>query len=207
MPTLDELYLAYRQAKVTLFFDRRGVGLLELAKFESQLEHHLRELQSTLTSNGGWFDGLPIGEVWIVPKRLRFSVPSDQSVTRIGANPPQHSNPDLEIQLRLFPSPQSAIVEVLFLWRYGPYLETLLSPNSLGNRLNLRSGRSVRTSRWLFHYWKPRYEEFKTAPIDRAATELKAHGTATVLTADLANFYDTIDPSFLLVCRPANKCR
>ena len=198
MPTLDELYLAYRQAKVTLFFDRRGVGLLELAKFENNLAQHLRDLQSTLATNGGWFDGLPTGEVWLVPKRLRFSAPSDQSVTRIGASPPRSSNPDLEIQLRLSPSPQSAIVEVLFLWRYGPYLESLLSPNSIGNRLNLRNGSLVRTSRWLFHYWRPRYEEFKTSPITRAAGELKEHSKVTVLTADLANFYDTIDPSFLL---------
>lgn len=198
MPTLDELYLAYRQAKVTLFFDRRGVGLLDLAKYESQLEQHLRNLQSILATNGGWFDDLPTGEVWIVPKRLRFPVPSDESVTRIGSIPPPGSNPDLEIQLRLSPSPQAAIVEVLFLWRYGPYLESLLSPNSIGNRLDLRKGNIIRTSRWLFHYWKARYEEFKTAPIAKAAAELKETGNVTVLTADLANFYDTIDPSFLL---------
>lgn len=31
LPTIADLYLAFRQAKTALYFERRGVGLLELA--------------------------------------------------------------------------------------------------------------------------------------------------------------------------------
>jgi hypothetical protein len=33
-PTISDLYLAFRQAKTALYFERRGVGLLEIAKYE-----------------------------------------------------------------------------------------------------------------------------------------------------------------------------
>ena len=198
MPTRDDLFLAYRQAKITLYFDRRGVGLLDLARFEERLEDNLDDLARTLESNGGWFDGLPIGEVWIVPKRIRARHAVDTTVTRIGAKLVDAPPPDLDVQIRLSPSPQVAIIEVLFLWRFGPQLDSLLSPNAIGNRLDLREGTLVPTRRWLFKYWQEQYQEFKTAPITSAASELRENGSVLVLSADLASFYDTVDPSFLL---------
>lgn len=44
-PTIADLYLAFRQAKTALYFEKRGVGLLELAKYEQKLPQPLRLLQ------------------------------------------------------------------------------------------------------------------------------------------------------------------
>ena len=198
MPTTDDLYLAYRQAKIALFFDRTSPGLIHLAKFEDQLQNNLSNLSSILETNGGWFDDLPIGTAWIVPKRLQATSPADPAVSRIGASPKNPQLPNLDIQLRLSPSPECAVVEVLFLWRFGPYLESLLSTNSIGNRLAIRSPPVLRTRRHLFAFWQAQYEQFKTIPINVAARELRQGHSTVVLSADLASFYDTIDPSFLL---------
>ena len=198
MPTRDELYLAYRQAKITLFFDRRGVGLIDLARFESELDTNLDQLASVLSKNGGWFEDLPVGEVWVVPKRLVPISQGDSAVTHIGSGPVESSSRDLEVQVRLSPSPQVAIVEVLFLWEFGPFLESILSSNAVGYRLDIRENTLVRTRRWLFEYWQRRYEEFRTAPITAAEKELRDNGSVLVLSADLASFYDTVDPSFLI---------
>ena len=198
MPTRDELYLAYRQAKITLFFDRRGVGLIDLAKFESELEKNLDELGFVHSENGGWFDALPVGEVWVVPKRLGSIAQEDIAITRIGSGPVDSYSRDLEVQVRLSPSPQVAIVEVLFLWQFGPFLESILSSNAVGYRLDIRENTLIRTRRWLFEYWQRRYEEFRTAPITAAEKELTDNGSVLVLSADLASFYDTVDPSFLI---------
>ena len=200
MPTRDELYLAYRHAKATIFFERRGVGLLDLARFERDLPSRLDALATTLSENDGWFDGLPSGHLWITPKRLRSPDPdlfcSDATnVTRIG---PVRTSADLDVQVRYIPSPECAIVEVLFLWRFGPVLQSLLSLNAIGYRLDLRHDRLIPTRRWLFEYWPRRYEEFRRAPIDAALRELTKNGAVLVLSADLADFYDTIDPAFLL---------
>lgn len=200
MPTPDELFLAYRQAKTTLFFERRGVGLLDLARFERHLPNRLDALATALSPNNTWFDNLPPGNLWITPKKLRsphpdLFRPDAPNVTRIG---PLRPSADLDVQVRYIPSPECAIVEVLFLWEFGPALESLLSRNAIGYRLDLRHNRLIPTRRWLFEYWPRRYEEFRTAPIDAALRAIRKNGAALVLSADLADFYDTIDPSFLI---------
>lgn len=201
MPILSsDLYLAYRQAKAALYFERRGVGLVELATFESALAENFARLRAKLEENGGWFAELPLGEVWIVPKKLHAKDMDDDRVIRIGRSRDPTSVPrGLDTQLRLSPSPEFAIVEVLFLWRFGPLLESFLSRTVLGYRLDLRRGCVVPTRRWLFEYWPKRYNEFRTVPLQAARRELDSpDGSVVVLSADLAGFYDSIDPSFLL---------
>ena len=83
-PTIAELYLAFRQAKSALFFEKRGVGLIELATYEQSLPENLRALQVKL-AKGKWFDRLQVGEVWIVPKRFHASPDNRDGVIRIGA--------------------------------------------------------------------------------------------------------------------------
>ena len=197
MPTRDELFLAYRQAKTALFFERRGVGLMDLARFEYKLNEHLDTLEALLLKNGGWFDGLRPGELWIVPKKFRSKKEEKEknTVVRIGGKREQS---DLDVQIRCIPSPECAIVEVLFLWQFGLVLQSILSKNAIGYRLDVRGNRLSPTRRWLFEYWPKRYDEFRTVPVDAAMRELEKNGSVLLLSADLANFYDTIDPSFLL---------
>lgn len=184
MPSRAELFLAYRQAKSTLFFEHRGVGLLDLAKFESDLNNRLSMLANRLSENGGWFDDLPQGHVWIVPKRMRPGR-NETGVARIGVDDPQLGCPDLDVQVRYSPSVESAIVETLFLWRFGPGLEATLSTSVLGHRLDVRKGRLNPTRRWLFEYWPARYQQFRDAPIKKAKAELEADRNVLVLSVDL----------------------
>ena len=174
--------------------------MLDLARFERDLPQRLDALDRTLSTNGGWFDDLPDGPLWVVPKRLRSSDDDrhNESVVHIGGAPQHAPIPDMDVQLRLTPSPEFAIVEVLFLWKFGPALESILSRNAIGRRLDLRAGGLSRTRRWLFEYWPRRYEEFRTVPIDAAIRELDRGHSVLLLSADLTSFYDTIDPSFLL---------
>lgn len=84
-PTIAELYLAFRQAKAALYFEKRGVGLIELAAYEQNLPENLKALQAKL-AKGRWFDRLQIGEVWIVPKEGLNNSPDvgDNSASRQG---------------------------------------------------------------------------------------------------------------------------
>ena len=200
-PSIRDIFLAYRQAKLALYFERRGVGLLTLATFERALADNLTALHATLSKNGGWFDGLPLGKVWVVPKKFRIEPqPNPTSkVTRIGIRPSGHVDKTVDVQVRYSPSPAVAIVEVLYLWQFGPPIEGLLSDDSLGYRLDLRNGALSRTRRWLFQYWPKKYQAFRTAPLAAARVELRSMDNSVVIvSADLASFYDTVDPSFLL---------
>ena len=52
-PTIADLYLAFRQAKTALYFERRGVGLQILAEYEQKLPANLKSLKTKVT-NGKW---------------------------------------------------------------------------------------------------------------------------------------------------------
>ena len=197
--SLADLYLAYRQAKGALYFEHRGIGLLDLAYYESDLDSNLRKLQACLAENGGWFTGLPLGEVWVAPKRLRCAPRSNKEIVRIGGRSAAKGSVTLDVQLRLTPTIEFAIVEVLYLWEFGPALESVLSTSVVGYRLDSRKGELLKSRRWLFEYWPKRYQEFRTTPIEAAIRALRHHKEPVeILSADLASFYDTIDAGFLV---------
>lgn len=195
-PSVSDLYLAYRQAKITLFFEKRGVGLLELAKYEESLRDNIVRLHRSFRSSA-WFQ-CPIGTTYLAPKRVR-PVSAYDEVIRIGT-PSSPSDPqDLDIQPRLAPSPEFAIREILYIWQFGPALESILSSDSVGYRLETRTGTLSPTRRWLFEFWPRAYQNFRTAPLAEAQAALReGKSDVIVVTADLASFYDTIDPNFLL---------
>jgi hypothetical protein len=181
-----------------LYFEKRGVGLFELAEYEHSLPDNLKALRGKV-ANGKWFDKVDIGETWIVPKRLRATDEKDDDVVRIGAPKQTASGRPVDIQLRLSPHPDFATVEVLYLWRFGGILDALLSKNEvLGYRLDLRKQQLVPHRRWLFEYWPKRYQSFRTAPLKAAKTALKEGAQTLIISGDLASFYDTVDPSFML---------
>ena len=199
MFTTDDLYLAFRQAKTALFYERRGVGLQHLAAFETDLSTHLSHLRTEL-STGSWFDHLPLGETFLVPKRVT-SPDSEETVesavTRIPV--PIDRQNTLYTQVRHAPSPQMAIVEVLYLWQFGPILDSMLSRSVLGARLSTRFHRLSRTSRWLFRYWPDDYNKFRSEPLRHAKSLIQnKDNTAIIVSADFTSFYEQIAPDFVL---------
>jgi len=166
-PTIANLYLAFRQAKSALFFEKRGVGLIELAAYEQNLPENLRALQNKLARDR-WFDKLDVGETWIVPKRFHANQDQNGEVIWIGSNQQKLAARSVDVQLRVSPRPEFAIAEVLYLWRFGGLLDSLLSKEVLGYRLDLRDRQILPHRRWLFEYWPKRYQQFRTAPLNAA---------------------------------------
>ncbi|MBX3611297.1 MAG: hypothetical protein KF871_15500 [Hydrogenophaga sp.] len=196
-PTIADLFLAFRQAKTALYFERRGVGLHELAEYEKNLPNKLRELKQTVERQP-WFDNLPTGETWVVPKRFRQSLGEGDDIVRIGTQHDSDLERPIDIQIRVSPSPAFAIMEVLYLWRFGGALDALLSKQVLGYRLDVREQRVVPHRRWLFEYWPRRYQQFRTAPLDAAKEALGRGEQVLVISGDFASFYDTVEPDFMM---------
>lgn len=196
-PSIADLYLAFRQAKTALFFERRGVGSLDLAAYEQDLPKNLRILQGKLADKS-WFDNLDLGEAWIFPKRLHPNQDKNDHVVRIGGQGNQVGGRSVDIQVRISPHPAFAIVEVLYLWQFGWLLEELLSKDVLGYRLDLHKRHVIPHRRWLFEYWPPRYQEFRTAPLAAAKLALAEGSKVTIISGDFASYYDTVAPSFMV---------
>lgn len=206
-PSLDDLYLAWRQVKRLRLFERSGLGLVACAQFEADLPGHLRILQQKLRG-GRWFDDLEIGSAYLVPKALRREPTPQESggVTRVGL-PTQRRLCDLDVRVRLNATPEFHLTEVLYIRQFGPALEALLDESVLGYRLNLRTqAGSEGAHSWvdpyrhdLFKYWPTQYQTFRTATLRSAWQLLKdPQQLIQVISADLSSFYDNVDPSFLL---------
>src|SRR6218665_3101012 len=142
-PTIADLYLAFRQAKNALYFEKRGVGLLKIAVYEQEVPINLKALKSRV-ARGKWFDQIEIRETWSVPKRLRETDDIGDAVVRMGFVKKATADRHLDIQLLLSPHPDFAIVEVLYLWRFGGILDAMLSNKEvLGYRLDLRERKAI----------------------------------------------------------------
>ena len=47
-------------------------------------------------------------------------------------------------------------------------------------------------------FWPTQYQKFRTIPLEEAEQQLKTNKPLVIVSADFANYYDTIDPTFLL---------
>jgi predicted amidohydrolase len=138
-------------------------------------------------------------EVWLVPKKATPR-PNRSGVTRIGA---QYESPlaSLTVRSHLTPAVEFATVEVLWLWKFGAVLESLLTGNARGNRLKLVEGRKEfhKHAAGCFEFWPTAYSSFREDGFAVARGLLnKRRGRCLVATFDLASFYDEIDPDFLV---------
>ena len=196
--SLDDLYLAFRQAKLNAVLERRGTELVKFARYEDELSANLESLRARLASSN-WFDQIEIGEILVAPKGFHGDTTSSENITRVGrvgdANPRK-----LEVRVLLSPSPEFSIVEVLYLWEFGPVLQSVLIDECLGYRLNLRDGRISRTTRYIFEYWAKQYQLYRTRPLDSAKELLDRNVGEPILivSGDFRSFYDSIDPEFML---------
>ena len=130
--SVAELFLAYRQAKASIHQEHQGPWRLAWARAEPDLPGILARMRQQLSSSPGWFSGISPGQVWLLPKKAE-SRKNSSGVTRIGGS---FRSPlaSLTVRPHVTPSIQFAIVEVLWLWRFGAALEALLGPEARGNR-------------------------------------------------------------------------
>lgn len=197
--TEAELFLAYRQAKNALAEERVGLGRLDMAATERNLPTVLQSLREQLTRSPGWFSGVPLGRLWLVPKKASPE-PNREGVTRVGGEYLIRLT-ELSVRTHLVPSVEFATVELLWLREFGAALESLLTPAARGNRLKLRDRRRDfdRDARVCFEFWPEAYRAFREEGFALARQMLKRGRQACLIaTFDLASYYDEIDPGFLL---------
>lgn len=203
----EELFLAYRQAKNTLFFER-NLGLVDLARAQRQLPPLLRRVEVLFGRGQAWFRDVPLGKTWIVPKKAKF--PEEPApVTTVADDAPPRTEA-LHVRVQLQPSIEFSVIEILWLWEFGAVLETQLGPHAHANRLKLAPGsRAVdRLAATPFRYWPREYSRFRSGGLNAARDALSQSRRCLLASLDLAGYYDEIDPSFLLsgdFCRQLEK--
>lgn len=195
--SITEVFLAYRQGKRALFEEQRTPDRLYLAGQEARLPAKIYRLQAHLRKRL-WFDRLNVGRLWVAPKGMQSRSTRESSVTVLDPEPSVADR--FDIRLHLTPSLEFATVEMLWLWRFGPVLEAMLTSAASANRLKLRQGRSRLDlhDKDPFGFWPEAYRRFRDDGLEVAKHHLELKNRVMVATFDLAGYYDGIDPSFLL---------
>jgi hypothetical protein len=197
LPSSAELLLAFRQAKHALYHEH-NLGLLDIARAERNLPTLLGNARKRLRDRD-WFENIPLGRVWIVPKRAKLADEEDGLSTI-----DEHAKSRIElidVRVHLQPSMELAILEVVWLWTFGAALECLLGRHAFANRLNLTMARTHvdRQTRSLFQFWPTQYKRFRERGLRAAKVALnKTPDRCTVVSLDVANFYDQVDSGFLV---------
>lgn len=196
--TLTDIFLAYRQAKNAVFNERRGAGLEAFAKYEAKLEKRLRSLLGRDPA-ATWFDRIALGTVWLAPKAVRAVSPQDTGVHFVGSDVRDGARA-LDVRVVVTPSVDFHVVEILYLWRFGPILDALLNPSSVGYRLKQRdfADDASRCQQHVFEFWPKKYKKFRSDAMAEARTLLKNDKSCVIASLDLRSFYDSVMPDFLL---------
>lgn len=179
--TETELFLAFRQAKLGLNQEQRGVGRISIARSQERIDGILTNLGRQLRQGDDWFDSARLGEVLVVPKNAPRS-PRPAGLVRVGTS--DISEGILDLRMHLYPTIEFAIIEILWLWRFGPALDALTSKDVYSNRLQVRFGELDRYSRGPFKYWRDDYVNFR----ERAFTEARDRLTRGGRECALATF-------------------
>lgn len=193
-----QLFLAYRHAKHALYQEHRGMDRLAYAVAERRLPELIRSLQHRLRRRPGWFTGMSPGRAWLLPKKATMAN-DEAGVASIGEDRPSTVK-QLTVRVHVTPSVEFAIVEILWLWTFGPALEAILRPAALGNRLKLRwdDGRVDVNGRGPFKFWPTEYKRFRDEGFAVARRMLAGEGRCLLATFDIAGYYDNLDPQFLV---------
>ena len=227
MTTLQALGLAYRKAKVDLYYSSHA-SLDAIADYEASLHTRLSALQAKLRADdecwvtqpefiGGWtlatksVDMLPNKpegiHSWEQYRRqtgngLIFSSPDEEwtHACALLAEGKKPQKPKAEFRVMAQCSLDFHVLSTLWMLEVGHRFDDQLTPCAYGNRLRrTQDGRDINPlSLGTFQpYLKP-FRDWRDKGIQAMRTALDADKKIVALTADVSSFYHELDPGFML---------
>ena len=205
---LNDLMIAYRKAKVDLYYSS-DPRLIDLLEYEESLASRLSELQALLDSDDETWVEAPefVGSFSLAPKliidnrrrtnRFQISDPREEWTARNSA--PDSIRPTAEFRVMAHCSVAMHVFTTLWLIHVGQRLESQLDDNALGSRLRRTpSGNlNLRTPGSFEHYFEP-YRKWRDEGLASMTAALDEGQAVIAMTADVSSFYHLLDPTFLL---------
>lgn len=219
MTTLQDLGLAYRKAKVDLYYSTHA-SLEAIANYEESLKAKLGTLLAKLQSDDESWVAQPefIGDWTLATKSvdmscwkkyreqhgndLIFSSPAEEWVRACSllANGDKPQKPLAEFRVMAQCSPDFHVLSTLWMLEVGHLFDAKLSACAYGNRLRrTQDGKHINAfSLGTFQpYLKP-FRDWRDKGIETMRTALDADKMIVALTADVSSFYHELNPGFML---------
>lgn len=204
--SLEDLGLAYRKAKVDLYYSSHA-SLLAIAKYESTLADNFHALLAKLNgADEAWIkDPAFLGNWTLAPKAilpsekkapngLIFSSPAEEWEYRCKKEEPQ-----AEFRLMAQCSLDFHVLSALWMIMVGHQYDENLSDCAYGSRL--RRGKDGNINILSLGSFKPYLKPFRNwrdGGINAMRRALASKKKVVSLTADVSSFYHELNPSFML---------
>ncbi len=205
--TLRQLGLAYRKAKVDLYYSTNP-SLLEIAEYEADLAKNLAKLKMRIEGTSEEWIKNPkfLGRWTLAPKAIRidnskrdhsliFASPEAEWVSAIEAG----DKPQAQFRLMARCSIDFHVLSALWMMQVGELFDKKLSANVYGSRL--RRTRHERINTKALGSFKPYlrpFREWRDGGIKAMTSALTGNKNVLALTADVSDFYHKLNPSFML---------
>lgn len=219
MVTMQDLGLAYRKAKVDLFYSSHPC-LSEIAAYEEYLHDNLQNLKDRIESDDEtWVSSSDFIGSWTVATKtvnmsqwrkyreehgngLIFSSPLDEwrHACSLLAEQETPVQPEAEFRVMAQCSIDFHVLSTLWLLKVGEKFDEKLTGCAYGNRLR----RSKKTNKInplslgsFTPYLKP-FRDWRDKGIETMRSSLEKGKNIVAITADVTSFYHELNPSFLL---------
>ncbi len=212
--SLQDLGLAYRKAKVDLYYSSHA-SLLAIADYEDNLADNLQALQTQIEGDdetwveadaflGGWTlapKSIECINTDSVNNALIYSSPAEawQYACESVANAEGEKKPTAEFRLMAQCSLDFHVLSALWMLKVGHQYDKALTANACGNRLRRNQEGDINPLALgsFKPYLKP-FRDWRDSGIEAMRTALAADKKIVALTADVSSFYHELNPSFML---------
>lgn len=217
---MEDMYDAYRKAKVDVFFERSQPMALEFCEYEQALHSRLQRLQAMLRSpRGSWYqDSNFIGTFGYIPKNLKIPPPEKSNQPHFSQSDPEDSwkdilrrckseKPGVEFRPVAHFTVDMYVICALWVNLVGHKFDACLEPCARGTRLRrLRVNGQSKGHPAPYHVQAPGsfqpyfecYREWREQGLTAIRNELTEGRRVVAITMDLTSFYHNIDPRFSL---------
>lgn len=217
MITLKELILAWRKAKVDLYYSTNP-PLFEIAYYEDKLLDNLERLRQCVNGKDeGWVTKPEFLGTWtLAPKAIKFSggtkYPVDdetaaKKTTLIFASPDAEwesltgkgERPTAEFRLMARCSIDFHVFSALWMMEVGHHFDKELGENVYGSRLRRNGNGDINCMALgsFKPYLKP-FRDWRDGAITAMRSALADKKDVIALTADVSSFYHQLNPDFML---------
>lgn len=206
--SLNDLVIAYRKAKSEVFHEKLQVSLLEFPEYERNLLDNLNSLLSRLNEENTEFvksiQFVSGDSFYPIVKKIKFKdteSPSEENVyysslkSRWRDKKYEIENIDFRIISNV--SVEFHIISSLWIDHVGYEMESKLSDNSYGSRLN-STGPLPMPEVNHFRTYIHDYRKWQKKGLDTIRQKLNEIDELVAVTADIKSFYHNIDIAFLL---------
>lgn len=212
----NDLLVAYRKAKVDMYYERDHYTAIEFAQYEEDLSSNLAALYRRLVAgNPDWYKSKDfVGTYTYIPKSLDPPDESEERTTQsaqiIFSDPDESwrntcrnksSTKAWKTKFRIIGrhSIDFHVTSALWILKVGWKFDACLSSNSTGARIrHYRNGEINRHALGSFEPYTNRFSQWRKKGLHAIRTALDSGEKVIALTADLRQFYHEASPNFLL---------